>query len=340
MEMSKRERIKAALTGKTVDRVPVAFWRHWPGDDQKPDSLANVTLEFQKRYDLDFIKIPVSSAYCVDDYGVKHEYRGNLIGDQDYLERVIKRAEDWDRIEPLDIRKGTYGWHLQALKKVIEKKERETPVIFTIFNPLAMASYLAGDRTLLVHLRRYPQKIQIALKALTQTCVSFVKAVIDEGADGIFLSTRWASYELINEQEYLQFGKPGDLDVLAASAGGWFNALHLHGQYPMFSTLSDYPVQAVNWHDQTAWPRLIEAKEIFSGALMCGVEQYQTLNAGSPAEVQSQVHDAISLMKGCRLIVTPGCTYPISVPHANLVAMRKAVETFSAIGGGRDGIGS
>ena len=59
--MTKRERIKAALAGETVDRVPVAFWRHWPGDDQKPDSLAMVALDFQLRYDLDFIKVPVSS---------------------------------------------------------------------------------------------------------------------------------------------------------------------------------------------------------------------------------------------------------------------------------------
>jgi len=328
--MLKQERIKAVLAGKAVDRVPVAFWRHWPGDDQQPDTLANVTLEFQKRYDLDFIKIPVSSAYCVDDYGVTHEYRGNLIGDRDYLERVIKRPEDWDRIEPLNIQKGTYGRHLLAFKKVIERKEQDTPVIFTIFNPLAMASYLAGDQTMLVHLRRYPEKVEIALKALTQTCVNFVKAVLDEGADGIFLSTRWASYELISEQEYLRFGKPGDMDVLKASSDGWFNVLHLHGQHPMFSALSDYPVQAVNWHDRTALPGMHKAKEICSKVLMCGVEQYQTLNFGSPAEIQSQVYEAISLMKGRRLIVTPGCTYPISVPHANLLAMRKAVETYSA----------
>ena len=61
MEMTKRERIKAALAGKAVDRVPVGFWRHWPGDDQQAESLALVALEFQQRYDLDFIKIPVSS---------------------------------------------------------------------------------------------------------------------------------------------------------------------------------------------------------------------------------------------------------------------------------------
>ncbi len=328
MEMSKRQRIKAAIAGKAVDRVPIGFWRHWPGDDQNAQSLAHVALEFQKRYDLDFIKIPVSSAYCVADYGVKHEYRGSLIGDREYLDRPVKKVEDWQRIEPLDIAKGNYGQHLQALRLIIEKRESDTPVIFTIFNPLAMASYLAGDETLLVHLRRYPEKVEEALKALSKTCSSFVKKVIAEGADGIFLSSRWASYELMSQDEYLRFGKPGDLAVLTASSDGWFNVLHLHGQHPMFSALSDYPVQAVNWHDRTALPGLIEAKRLFSGALMGGIEQYKILNLGSPLDVESQVHDAINVAKGRRLIITPGCTYPMSVPHRNLISMRRAVDAF------------
>ena len=326
MEMSKQERLKAALAGKVVDRVPIGFWRHWPGDDQHPESLASVALEFQRRYDLDFIKVPVSSTYCVDDYGAEHEYRGSLIGDREYLDPVVKNIDDWDRIQPLNITKGKYGQHLQALRMIIDKRESNTPVIFTIFNPLAMASYLAGDENLLVHLRRYPDKVEKALKALTETCASFVKAVIAEGADGIFLSTRWASYELMSEEEYLRFGKPGDLVVLAASSGGWFNVLHLHGQHPMFSTLADYPVQAINWHDRTAWPGLTEAKKLFRGAVMGGVEQYKVLNLGSPLDVELQVHSAIDLTKGRRLIIAPGCTYSLSVPHSNLIAMRKAVD--------------
>ena len=326
MEITKRERIKSALAGKVVDRVPVSFWRHWPGDDQHSESLARVALEFQQRYDLDFIKIPVSSTYCVDDYGVKHEYRGNLMGDRDYLDHVVKNVDDWERIQPLDINRGTYGQQLQALRMIIDKRESNTPVIFTIFNPLAMAAYLAGDETLLVHLRLYPDKVEKALKALTETCSSFVKSVIAEGADGIFLSTRWASYELMSEEEYRRFGKPGDLAVLAASSGGWFNVLHLHGQHPMFSTIADYPVQAVNWHDRTALPGLKEAKKIFRGAVMGGIEQYKVLNLGSPLDVELQVHDAIDQTKGRGLIVTPGCTYPMSVPHSNLIAMRRAVD--------------
>jgi len=54
--MSKRERMKAALTGKPVDRPPVAFWRHWPIDDQDADALARATFDYQRKYDWDFMK--------------------------------------------------------------------------------------------------------------------------------------------------------------------------------------------------------------------------------------------------------------------------------------------
>ena len=32
-EMSKRDRLAAAIAGENVDRPPVALWRHFPGDD-------------------------------------------------------------------------------------------------------------------------------------------------------------------------------------------------------------------------------------------------------------------------------------------------------------------
>ena len=324
--MTKRERLKAVLAGKPVDRVPVAFWRHWPGDDQQMDSLAAVALDFQRRYDLDFIKLPVSSAYTVADYGVKTEYQGSLIGDRVYQEYAIKKIEDWDKIETLDVKHGTYGWHLDALAQIIKEKDPQTPVVVTIFNPLSVAAYLAGDETFLSHLRMKYEKVVPAIKALAETSANFAREAINLGADGIFLSTRLASYEIMPEREYLRFGREGDLEVLQGAKDGWLNMLHFHGPHPMLAQLADYPVQAVNWHDRTTEFNLRDGSKIFPGVLMGGVEQYKTLRFGRPEDVTAQVRDAIKQMNGQRLIVTPGCTYPIDVPHANLLALRQAVE--------------
>ena len=325
--MTKRERIQAALGGKPVDRVPVGFWRHWPGDDQNPDSLAKVTLAYQRKYDLDFIKFPVSSTYCVEDYGITHAYRGSIMGDREYLSKTIHKSGDWAAVVPLDIRRGAYGWHLESLRKVIMEKDPATPVIVTMFHPAAMAAYLAGDEQFLAHLREYPEKVLPALHALSETSAHFARACIEAGADGIFLSARFASYELMGSDEYRQFGLPSDQTVLGAAAGGWFNVLHLHGQHPMFKEVADYPAQAVNWHDRTSGIDLSSAVNLFRGALMGGVEQLHLLQDGTPEAVSNQARDAIQKMNGRRMILTTGCTYSLGVPEANLMAMRQAVET-------------
>ena len=323
--MTKRERLAASIAGQETDRVPVGFWRHWPGDDQNPSSLAAVTLDFQNRYDLDFIKFPVSSTYCVDDFGVKHEYRGSLNGDREYLSRVVQKPSDWAKIIHQDIYCGTYGWHLDALKRVIDETDENTPVIMTVFNPLAMAAYLAGDELLITHLRQYPEKVHQALDALSETCARFARACIDRGADGLFLSSRFASFEAMTVDEYRCFGRPYDLQVLNATDGGWFNVLHLHGQHPMLKELADYPVQAINWHDRTSDIDLSTAAGLFHGMLMGGIDQQRLLQYGSPLEVRTQVQDSIKGLEARRLAVTPGCTYSMNVPEANLRAMRQAV---------------
>lgn len=327
VEMTKRERVQAALGGRPVDRPPIAFWRHWPIDDQDPAALSQATLDYQRRFDFDFIKVTPSHTYCVHDYGALHAYRGRAVGDRDHLEWTIKKPEDWDRIQPLDVRRGAYGRQLECLRMVVERRDPNTPVIQTVFNPIGMARYLAGDEAYVVHLRREPERVRRALEALAETCAAFCAAAIATGADGIFLSTVAASYDVMSLDEHNAFARPYDLKVLAAAQGGWFNVLHLHGKHPMLAELADYPVQALNWHDRTAGPSLAAAQKVFAGAVVGGVEQYATLHFATPAEVEAQVRDAIAQTGGRRLIVAAGCTYPLTVPEGNLRAARRAVET-------------
>jgi len=189
-----------------------------------------------------------------------------------------------------------------------------------------MARFLA-DEAYVVHLRRDPERVGRALQALTETCSALAKAVITEGADGIYLSTMGASYEVMSPDEYRRFGRPGDLAALQAAQGGWLNILHLHGQHPMVAEVADYPVQGLSWHDRSAGPSLAEVAKIFPGTLVAGVEQFNVLHFEKPADVEAQVKDAIAQTGGRRLIVAAGCTYPLTAPECNLMAARKAVET-------------
>jgi len=72
--MNKRERLEKSIAGEATDRIPVALWRHWPGDDQRAADLARSTIEFQTTYDWDFVNIAPAESYAVVDYGLQDEW--------------------------------------------------------------------------------------------------------------------------------------------------------------------------------------------------------------------------------------------------------------------------
>ena len=53
--MYREERVRAALAGKEVDRVPVAAWMHLSAFD--PISLAEAEVDLTEKYDFDYIKM-------------------------------------------------------------------------------------------------------------------------------------------------------------------------------------------------------------------------------------------------------------------------------------------
>lgn len=323
--MTKEERIRAAFKKEPVDRVPIALWRHFPGDDQTPESLAQATLVFQERFDFDFIKVSPSNAFCAADWGSKTIYRGHENGTREYVEYAIKEAKGWQRLKPLDVTRGVLGEQLECLRLLHREIGGRVPFIQTVFNPLMVANYLAGPE-FIVHLRRYPREFRRALSVIGETMSDFAREAIRAGADGIFLAVQHASYDLLSEGEYCEFGIPHDLQVLEAASVGWLNLLHIHGQKIMFDLLSDYPVQAVNWHTRTTPPTLREAQGRFSGALVGGLGRYDPLVCGSPEDVRAQVKEAIAQTEGRGLILSAGCVVPITAPEINIKAAREAVE--------------
>jgi len=323
--MSKRQRLEATVAGEPVDRVAVALWRHWPGDDQRAEDLARATLDFQRRFDFDFIKVTPSSNYCIADWGAESRWVGNQEGTREWGERVIQQPEDWTRLSPLDPTAGLLGEVHRALTIIGDEVGEEVPFIQTIFNPLAQAKNLAGKR-LLSDLRQHPEAVKAGLETITQTTLRFIEAVRPTGIAGIFLALQHATYDLLTEAEYREFGRPYDLRILEAADGLWFNVLHLHGTNVMFDLVTDYPVQAINWHDQETPPSLAEAKERFPGALVGGLRQWETMLRGTPDWVHAEVQAAIEVTEGRRLIVGTGCVTPITSPVGNIWAARESVE--------------
>ncbi|MBU0705422.1 MAG: uroporphyrinogen decarboxylase, partial [Chloroflexi bacterium] len=238
----------------------------------------------------------------------------------------VQSPDDWHELALLDPVQGRLGAQLRCLRLIAGEMGGETPFIQTIFNPLSQAKNLVGKERLLVHLRRYPDAVRAGLEAITETTVRFVNAVRETGAAGLFYAVQHAQYGLLSEEEYATFGRPYDLRVLEAAQGLWLNVLHLHGVDVMFDLLADYPVQVINWHDRETWPTLAEGQRRFSGAVCGGLQRWEVVVRGDPAQVQAQAADAISQTGGRRFILGTGCVTPIVAPTSNIRAARKAVE--------------
>jgi uroporphyrinogen decarboxylase len=324
-KMTKRERLEATVAGEPVDRPAVALWRHWPGDDQRAVDLARATLNFQHTYDFDFVKCMPSSNYCIADWGAESWWVGNDEGTRTWGPRVIQQPEDWAKLQALDPYQGMLAEACRALDMIGQGLEEGTPFIQTIFNPLAQAKNLAGER-LLPHLRQHPDALKTGLETITESTIRFVKAARGTGIAGIFLALQHATYDLLSETEYREFGRPYDLRVLEATEGLWFNLLHLHGDHIMFDLVADYPVQAINWHDRETPPSLGEALPRFPGALVGGLHRIDTMLRGTPEQVRAEVQTAIEETAGQRLIIGTGCVMFINTPLGNILAAREAAD--------------
>ena len=326
--LNKHDRLAAAIAGTAVDRTPVALWRHFPGDDQRPADLAAATLAFQSRWDWDFVKVTPASSFCVRDWGVQDRWVGNNEGTREYTRRVIENPEDWRRLPVLDARKESLGGQLECLEQIVAGVGQDTPVIQTIFNPLSQAKNLAGNERLLVHMRRYPEAVRAGLETIAETTSRFVRLALKTGIDGVFFAVQHARYEYMAEHEYVEFGKPYDLGLLETleGAGAWLNVLHLHGNDVMFDLLADYPVQAWNWHDKETPPSLAQGRHKVTGAVLGGLRQWETMLRGDPDQVRAEARAAIEQTNGRGFILGTGCVTPITAPWANLRAVREIVE--------------
>ncbi|HET7874071.1 MAG TPA: uroporphyrinogen decarboxylase family protein [Methylomirabilota bacterium] len=324
--MTKRERVLAALDRKPVDRPPLSFWRHAPEVDHTAPGLARAMLDFQQRWDLDFIKVMSSGVYCVEDWGCKVAYAGSPNGAKECTEHAVKSAADWARIKPLDPGTGALGRELEAVRLIAQGRADDVPVLHTLFSPLTIARKLSGER-LTRDLREHPKVVLQALEAISETLVRYAGAAVEAGADGFFVATQTSSPEVISADDKARFGLLHLRQVLESLAGkSGFILLHIHGKDIYFDRLADLPVHALNWHDRVTPPTLAQAQQRFRGAVVGGLSEWRTLRTGTPAAAEAEAEDAIAQTGGVGVIVAPGCVLPLDTPDVNLEAVVKAVK--------------
>jgi uroporphyrinogen decarboxylase len=326
-QMSRRERIVAAVNREPVDRVPYAFWRHFPKVDRNPSGLAQSTLRFHERYGGDFIKITPNGGYAVEAWGCVEGTDERPDGHRPCATCAVRDGDDWKKIRELD--PGAAPGYVEQFETIIrmgfDRRIGDAPVMPTLFSPLSLARKLSGNR-LATDLRERPTLVRDALEAITATLVRFANLALDEGVTGIFYSIQAASRALHTDEEYAEFGEPYDRRLLQSVRNrSVLTIVHCHGEQLMFDRLAALPGDAWNWDDRATPPSLGDAKARVPGAVIGGLHQWKTLRDGTPDEATAEARDAIAQTDGVGLIVGPGCVLPNNTPDPNVAAVVRAL---------------
>jgi len=326
---SHRERIEMIMRGDEPDRFAASVWRHFYHKETTAGDLAEAMLDFQDKFDWDFMKINPRASYHVEDWGNRLRWSQNEFRKHLKLEFGVKNIHDWDRIEPLPMSHPVLAEHLEMIRLISKKADPELPLLMTIFNPLGIARYLVGDtETLKEHIDRDPGRIIGALGNITETYINFSVECLNAGADGIFYATlEWASSDNMPYDDYMKFGRPFDLRILDAVREAKFNMLHVCHTNNYLEKLSDYPVRLINWDSSHPTnPNIDRAFEFFGDkTVVAGLDDKGWLWHSRPDEVAHEVGKLKERYTGKRFIFGPSCAVDPELPYENLHALRRAL---------------
>ncbi|HET7877047.1 MAG TPA: uroporphyrinogen decarboxylase family protein [Methylomirabilota bacterium] len=330
--MTKFERVQAAIRRQPVDRPPYAFWRHFPEVDRNPAALAQATLRFHERYQSDFLKVTPTGGYAVEDWGCVEGTELMPDGHRPCTRHAVNGPEDWKKIRPLKM-EGT-GWaaHLETIIRCVVDKRADCSTLPTVFSPLSLARKLSGER-LTYDLKENPQAVTDALEVITETILAFADACFREGCEGFFYSVQAASIDFHSEEEYARFGEPFDRRILeAVRPKSKLTILHCHGENLMFDRLAALPADAWNWDDRRAGPSLREGQAKVPGAVIGGLNQWDTLKDGPPEEAVAEARDALERTSGTGIILGAGCVLLTGTSDKTMVELIKSLGGMPRVG--------
>ena len=326
--MNKKERIRAALEGREVDRPPIAFWGHDFLREWSPQEFAAYTVERYRAYEDDFIKLNPRATYYYEAWGNRYD-RPDAQRQPRMLEHAITSPEQFAALPELDPTTGPFGEQLEALRLVVQEIGQEVDIVQTVFNPISVAARLMGPeldpfRQLV---RSDPAAAHTGLATIARVLARYSAACLEAGASGIFFATvDWGTADAADEAFYREFGRPYDLQVLHAVRGAPFNILHVCRNNNFLRLLADYPVAAFNWdvHGQGN-VSLAEGLKLTNKAVIGGIDR-QALVTSDPATLRAQAAEAWRASGGRRVILAGGCSVAPEAREENIRAVMEAVH--------------
>lgn len=306
--MNKVERVRAALAGDPVDRVPASFWLHFPKEINQGQAAVQAHLQFLEDTDVDFLKI-----------FNEHPYRANV---------EIKEPRDWRDVRPAPLSSPFMQGMLDEVKGVVDAVGGDCLTVTTVFGPFGEGNHATGG-LVTEHMLEDPESVSQGLAAISDSLAEWSLAMLEAGTDGIYYSAQGGERSRFSEECFLERVKPHDLNVLQAIDGrGEFNLLHICKDDIRLEHYLDYPAVAVNWAAAKNNWTMREGADRFQRPVLGGLHDRGVIVNGSHEEIGAAVHACISDVGTSQFMVGADCTLPTDNDRARIRAAVHATGTY------------
>ena len=317
--MNSRERIRCAIQGEKVDRVPTSWYTHFP--DQRDNTVADqVAWAREARMDM----------LCVETDGFMQFDCGHTdLSDPDVLASLRPHsAHDWYIEGQVD-----------RARRIVEGLKGETAVTYMIFTPYSTIKHSTGSEFLVMHLlKEHPDAVHHAMQVIEQDNFLLMERLSAEaGLDGIFLSLQNNEIDRYTRAEYAaELEAWYDREICRARELFPFTVLHLcawRGIPNRMDVWRRHACEVVNWASHIEVDLgLYQGRSFFDSqsTLMGGFDNRPCgiLHWGSEKQIKAYTRELLERAGERRLILSADCSVQGDTPPEHLRWVMEACEDY------------
>jgi uroporphyrinogen decarboxylase len=339
---NRRRELAALLRGTSTTPFLTSAWQHFVGEEYDPERFATATVDFNRAWDWDWVKINPRAVYYSEAWG-------SVFDPDDYVGVVPRQVSaaitgpaDLARIRPLDPRNNPVLAEHLASARLIRQQLPDRALLQTVFSPLSVLLQLAGlplypgaqvpgSTTSFTHEELLGREIELtheALAAIAETFADYVAALVapveegGAGLDGIFYAvTGTASAGHFDKAAFDTYSRPYDRQVLDAVGDGLV-VLHTCRADSHPEWFADYGADALQWDQfQPGNPAL---DTDFGLTVVGGVNNELFAVGADRTAVAAQLDATLAAALQRPFLLAPSCTIPTPADPDSLRRLRDA----------------
>ena len=336
MPYSALERFHDALKGKPRDRVPVfplvAGWATANFSDSPPARLAH---EPQRVVEAQIMALETVGHDALYAYGnplyipqafgceVRFLETGPLA---DALPFTITCMEDLDKLSVPDARKEErLAGNLEIVRGLSAYGAGDIPVLGLFEGPITTASRIFEAEHIMRMIYKNPQVLEALLDRVTAFLIEFSQALVENGANVIFIPEPTASATMISPPMFRKFVLPRLQAIIRKLKVPC--VLHICGDTsPVLDAMGQTGADVLSL-DQCM--NLAESRSTVPDAAIGGnVDPIQSLLYGNREQVAADTLNCIHTAGTRRFVLMSGCGVPPATPVDNVVAMVQTAKDY------------